>query len=75
MLSESYRNRLKTLSGIPLNESKEKNFEWEYQLRDIGGPTFYKRKNGEDNWMFTSAEEFAMGLADGGKLISWNEKS
>lgn len=73
MLSESYRNRIKTLSGIPLNESKKDNVSWEYQLRDIGGPTFYKRKKGEDNWVFTSAEDFALGLAEGGKLINWKE--
>jgi len=73
MLSESYRNKLKTLSGIPICESKEVDISWEYQLRDVGGPTFYKRKKGDDNWMFTSAEDFAKGLADGGKLIKWKE--
>jgi hypothetical protein len=73
MLSESYKNKLKTLSGIPLCESKKDDVSWEYQLRDIGGSTFYKRKKGEDNWVFTSAEDFALGLADGGKLIKWKE--
>jgi len=73
MLSESYKNKIKTLAGIPLNESKEKGVEWEYQLRDIGGPVFYKRKKGEDAWMFISAEEFAKGCSKG-KLIPWEEK-
>ena len=75
MLSESYRNRIKTLSGIPICESKNANVSWEYQLRDIDGPIFYKRKKGDRDWVFTSAEEFAEGIADGGKLINWSEKS
>jgi hypothetical protein len=75
ILSESYKNKLKTLSGISLNESKEEKVSWEYQLRDIGGPNFYKRKKGDDNWMFTSAEDFAEGIANGGKLVKWKEKS
>jgi len=74
MLSESYKNKLKTLSGIPICESKKVDVSWEYQLRDVGGPVFYKRKSGED-WVFTSAEDFALGLAGGGKLVNWNEKS
>ena len=71
MLSESYRNKMKVLAGIPLNESKK--VEWEFQLRDIGGPVFYKRKKGDDTWQFISAEEFAENCHDG-KLIKWEEK-
>lgn len=74
MLSESYRNKIKALSGIPILESKSY-VSWEYQLRDIGGPTFYKRKKGDDTWMFTSAEDFAEGLVNGGKLLKWKEES
>jgi hypothetical protein len=54
MLSESYRNRLKTLSGI-LNEKKE---EFEYQIRDIGGDVFYKRIVGRKKWNFTTELDF-----------------
>lgn len=72
MLSESYKNRLKTLSGI-LNEDEEKlkenKIEWEYQIRNIDGPVFYKRKKGDENWIFTTAEVFAQGISEGGKLI------
>ncbi len=62
---------MQKLAGIPINESKE--VEWEFQLRDVGGPVFYKRKSGDDNWMFVSANEFSQGLADGGKLVKWDE--
>jgi hypothetical protein len=72
-LSEQYINKIKILAGIPLNESK-KEVKWEYQLRDVGGPVFYKRKEGGD-WQFISAEEFAEGCSGGGKLIKWNGKS
>jgi hypothetical protein len=77
MLSETYRNRLKILSGILKEErenSKNNKIDWEYQLRDVGGPIFYKRKKGDKNWMFTSAEEFAQGISEGGKLIRWKDE-
>ena len=72
ILSEEYRRKMQKLAGIPINESKE--VEWEFQLRDIGGPVFYKRKKGEDDWQFISAEEFAENCHKG-KLIKWSEKS
>ena len=72
MLSENYRNKLKVLAGIPINESKE--VEWEFQLRDIDGPIFYKRKKGDDTWQFISAEEFAENCGNG-KLIKWDGES
>ena len=43
----------------------------EYQLRDIGGPTFYVRDAGADTWTFIDATAFAEGLAAGGKLVAW----
>ena len=43
----------------------------EYQLRDIGGPTFYARDVGADTWTFIDANAFAEGLAAGGKLVAW----
>lgn len=54
-----------------LRESKSKTTKREYQLRDIGGPTFYVRDAGDDNWTFIDANAFAEGLAAGGKLIAW----
>ena len=50
-----------------LTESKQA--EWQYQLRDIGGPVFYRRQSDDADWQFTDAETFAQGLADGAKLI------
>jgi hypothetical protein len=54
-----------------LRESDRKSTRREYQLRDIGGPTFYVRDAGADTWTFIDAEAFAEGLAAGGKLIAW----
>lgn len=74
-LSESYKNRMLQLSGL-VSESKQEKIEqkYEYQLRDIGGPVFYRRQKSSDKWKFVSAKEFAEGLANGGKLIKWEEK-
>ncbi len=55
-LSESYKERLKTLSGL-IAESSNK-IEYEYQIRDIGGEVFYKRKKGEKKWSFTSESDY-----------------
>lgn len=70
MLSESYRNKIKTLAGIQITESKD--VEWEFQLRDVGGPVFYKRKKGDKDWKFISAEEFAENCQKG-KLVKWKK--
>lgn len=48
--------------------------EWQYQLRDIGGPVFYRRQSDADDWQFTDIETFAQGLADGAKLIPYKPK-
>ena len=50
-----------------LTESKQ--LDWQYQLRDIGGPVFYRRQGAEAEWQFCDAETFATGLADGAELI------
>lgn len=71
MLSEDYRNKIKVLAGIPITESKE--IEWEFQLRDIGGPVFYKRKKGDKEWVFISAQEFAENCHNG-KLVKWDNE-
>ena len=41
-LSESYKYRMQALAGIVVEAKK--NTEYEFQVRDIGGPVFYKRK-------------------------------
>lgn len=68
MLTESYRNKLLALAGI--NESKT--IEYEYQIRDIGGPVFYRRKKGDRDWNFISPEDFAEKACDS-KIIKWDE--
>ena len=45
----------------------------QYQLRDIGGPVFYRRQGDDDAWQFTDAETFATGLADGCELVKYKE--
>jgi hypothetical protein len=70
-LSESYINRLKNLAGV-ISESKEKDIEWEYQIRDIGGLVFYKRKKGEETWRFTDAEDFAENACNS-KIVKWKK--
>lgn len=62
----------KLREGIIREESKE----WEYQIRYIDGPIFYKRESGQDVWQFTTAEDFALNAPDG-KLVKWegNEES
>jgi hypothetical protein len=70
-LSESYKSRMQSLAGI-IVEAK-KNIEYEFQIRDIGGPVFYKRKKGKSVWEFISSEDFAENCKDG-KIIKWNKK-
>tara|TARA_B100000963_G_C22619323_1_gene669058 strand:+ start:719 stop:1096 length:378 start_codon:yes stop_codon:yes gene_type:complete len=55
-LSESYKKRILHLSGI-LSESDVAT-KYEYQVRDIGGDSFYKRVKGEDEWSFTNELDF-----------------
>jgi hypothetical protein len=70
MLSESYKNRLKILSGV-LNEERE-NFE--YQIRDIGGDVFYKRVLGEKKWRFTTELDFYKN-ANKKNTIKWDNET
>ena len=71
MLSEGYKSKIQKLAGITITESKD--VKWEYQVRDIGGPVFYKRKKGEKTWSFISAEDFAEGCKEG-DIVKWEEK-
>ena len=52
-----------------LEESTQK---FEYQIRNIGGPVFYKRKPGK-KWQFTTAEDFAENAHDS-KIIKWKSE-
>ena len=61
-LSESYKKRLKDLSGI-LEESKNKN-KYEYQIRNIGGDVYYKRKEGSKVWEFIDELDFVNNFND-----------
>lgn len=62
---------MQALAGIVIEAKK--NTEYEFQVRDIGGSVFYKRKKGESIWDFISAEDFAKNCQDG-KLVKWNKK-
>lgn len=55
-----------------LNESKKPEFE--YQIRYVDGPIFYKRKKGEVTWSFTTDKEFAEN-AHKSKIIKWDSNS
>jgi len=46
--------------------------KFEYQIRDINDPVFYKRKIGE-KWMFTTAEDFAEN-AHNSKIVKWTSE-
>jgi len=63
--------RNKKLAGIPVNESADA--PWEYQLRDISGVSFYKRRRGDKIWEFTTMEDFVDNFK-GVNLVKWNEK-
>jgi hypothetical protein len=63
---------MQTLAGI-ITEGKE-SLQYEFQIRDIGGPIFYKRKKGDSLWDFISAEEFAEN-SHKGKIIEWDKKN
>ena len=55
-----------------LREAVENSDKYEYQIRYIDGPNFYKRKCGEDTWSFINAEDFA-NEAPGNELIKWDK--
>lgn len=59
------------IKKILLEEVKKT--EYEYQIRYIDGPLFYKRKKGEDTWSFTTDKEFTEN-AHNSKIIKWENK-
>ncbi len=68
MLSESYKDRLKKLSGI--SESK---IRFEYQIRDIDGNVYYKREEGTKIWKFTSELDFYKN-SNTNNIVKWKNK-
>ena len=69
-LSESYKKRLKDLSGI-LEESKNKN-KYEYQIRNIGGDVYYKRKEGSKVWEFIDELDFVKNSKKS-NIVKWEK--
>lgn len=63
-----------TIKKIIKEELLKESEEWEYQIRYIDGPIFYKRKNKKDKWVFVNAEEFVKN-AHKVKIIKWDEKN
>ena len=50
----------------------EESQKWEYQIRDIGGPVYYKRQKGSD-WSFIDEAEFYKN-SNRNNLVKWVEK-
>jgi hypothetical protein len=60
------------IKKILLEEVKKT--EWEYQIRDIGGSdVFYKRKKGDDRWIFTDELDYYKNSTKTNQ-IKWDEK-
>lgn len=55
-----------------IRESTNKD-KMQYQIRYVDGPIFYKRNEGDDKWLFITAEEFANDVCDG-ELVKWDKK-
>ena len=58
----------KLIRHILLEESQK----WEYQLRDIGGPVYYKRQKG-GKWYFIDEAEFYKS-SNKNNTVKWTEK-
>jgi len=56
------------IKHILLEESQK----WEYQVRDIGGPVYYKRQKGND-WLFIDEAEFYKD-SNRNNTVKWVEK-
>tara|TARA_R110000822_G_scaffold240801_2_gene370207 strand:- start:55 stop:279 length:225 start_codon:yes stop_codon:yes gene_type:complete len=55
---------LKDKIKILLRENLKNIGNFEYQIRDIDGPVYYKRKKGEKLWSFTNCEDFLKNAND-----------
>ena len=48
--------------------------EYQYQVRWIGGPVYYRRRKGEMQWHFTTELDFAENVKSD-NLIDWSDPS
>jgi len=69
-LSETYKSRLAVLGGIL--EEKKSRAEYEYQVRDIGGDTYYKREKGSKVWSFTNEVDFLKNSKKS-NIVNWEK--
>ena len=53
----------------PVDELSKSN-HYEYQIRWIGGPVYYKRERGNETWTFCTDQEFAENVSRD-NLIEW----
>lgn len=63
------KNKIRTL----LRENLNKISKFEYQIRDIDGPVYYKRKKGSEVWSFTDCEDYSKNANDE-NIVKWEEK-
>ena len=47
--------------------------QYEYQVRDIGGDTYYRKRKGDKYWEFTTKEDFDAYATDK-NTVKWEEK-
>ena len=47
--------------------------QYEYQVRDIGGDTYYKKRKGDKYWEFTTKNDFDENATDK-NTVKWVEK-
>lgn len=55
---------------VALPIQMEEPCEYQYQIRWIGGPVYYKRKKGDVTWEFTTESDFAQNVKSS-NLIDW----
>lgn len=65
-------NTINEMVVIAVPIPTEINHEYQYQVRWIDGPAYYKRKKGEVVWIFTNELDFSKNVKSG-NLIDWND--
>ena len=45
----------------------------QYQIRDIGGDTYYKKLKSDSDWVFTTKDDFEKN-SNSGNVVKWKEK-
>lgn len=58
--------------ALPIHSDADMSNDYEYQVRWIGGPVYYKRKRGEEVWSFTEESDFSKNVKSH-NLIDWND--